>query len=291
MPSFHVVTDSSARFGHPRFLQQYPVTVVPYQVDLAGKRFREEEDLTPEEMLSLVKSQSTPPRLIAPSVEELSVLYANLSRSYDGIISIHSSRELSDSWQNARQAALQAGDSCAIAVIDSGTLCAGQGMLVRLAGQGVLDELDFESIVKKVRGAVDRIYCAYYVESLDYLHKNHMMSEAHAILGTMLKIKPFLSIEEGQFFITEKVRSRSQAIERMVEFLKEFEDLEDAMIVQNRVRITEQARALQDRLSVEFPGKHFPYTIYSAMLAVLLGADATGVVVLESEIEGLNDGF
>ncbi|MEO0594915.1 MAG: hypothetical protein AAF126_02270, partial [Chloroflexota bacterium] len=61
--------------------------------------------------------------------------------------------------------------------------------------------------------------------------------------------------------------------------------------VQNRAHITEQARQLQDKLAMEFPGRHFPYTMYGLVLAVLLGGDATGVMVLESEMESLSDGF
>jgi fatty acid-binding protein DegV len=107
----------------------------------------------------------------------------------------------------------------------------------------------------------------------------------------MLGVRPFLSIEDGEPVIIEKVKSRSQGIDRIIEFLGEFDTLDDAMIVQNRTQITEQTRSLQDRLSLEFPGRHFPYSIYCAALAVLLGGDVTGVVVLETEIESLSDAF
>jgi DegV family protein with EDD domain len=239
--------------------------------------------------MRVIKSQMTPPKLVAPTVTEYAELYARLSHVYDGIISIHTSREITQSWHNARRAAQQVQESIEIVVVDSRTICAGQGMLVRVAGQAANDELEFEVAVQKVRDAVDRVYSAYYVESLDYLQKHKLLSEPRSILGAMLNIKPFLSIEDGRLIITEKVRTRSQAIDRLVEFLIEFDALDDAMIVQNRTHITEQARSLQDRLSVEFPGRHFPYTMYGAALAVILGGDATGVVVLESELEGFED--
>jgi fatty acid kinase fatty acid binding subunit len=291
MTKIHVVSDSGARFSNPRLLQQYPVSILPYKLDIGSKHYREEIDLTAEEAMRLIKSQSKPPKLVAPSEEEYAELYSNLSRVYDVIISIHTSRELSKSWYNARRAAQRIGDSCEIAVIDSRTISAGQGMLVRVAGQAALDQLGAEEAIQKVRDAVDRVFSIYYVESLEYLHHNDIMSEARAILGTILNIKPIISVEDGQAIVTEKVRTRSQAIDRLVEFLTEFDDLDDAMIVQNRSHITEQARQLQDRLSMEFPGRHFPYTMYGIALAVILGGSATGVVVLESEIEGLDDGF
>lgn len=289
MSKLHITTDSGACFSNPRLLQQYPVTTIPYKVQIGTKQYREGVDISAEDVLKYIRSQSTPPKLIAPSVQEFADTFTTLSRVYDGIISIHTSREITESWYNAQRAAQQVSDSIAIAVVDSRTICAGQGMLVRVAGQAALDGAAFEDAVQEVRGAVERIYSAYYVESLEYLQNNQIMSQSHAILGGMLGVKPFVSLEDGAPIITEKVRTRSQAIDRMVEFLVEFETLDDAMIVQNRSHITEQARILQDRLSVEFPGRHFPYTLYGAALAVILGADATGVVVLEHEIEGLDD--
>lgn len=290
MTRLHIVTDSGARFANQRLLQQYPVTVVPYQLDIGGTYYKEDVDLSAEDAMHLIKAQNKPPTIIAPSEEEYAELYANLSRMYDGIISIHTSREISDSWSNARRAAQRVSGACPIITIDSKSVCAGQGMLVKLAGQAALDGLSFDDAVKKVRDAVDRIFSTFYVDTLDYLHVNDIMSESRAILGAMLKIKPIISMEEGQAIVTEKVRTRSQAIDRMIEFLTEFDDLDDAMIIQNRSHITEQARQLQDRLSLEFPGRHFPYTMYGMVLASLLGGEATGVMVLESELEGFEDG-
>lgn len=290
MTKIHVVTDSGARFANQRLLQQYPVTVVPYQLDIGGTLYKEDVDLSAEDAMHLIKAQSKPPRIIAPSEEDYAELYASLSRMYDGIISIHTSREITDSWANARRAAQRVSGECEVIAIDSKSICAGQGMLVRLAGQAALDGMSFDDAVQKVRDAVDRIFSTFYVDTLEYLHINGIMSESRMILGAMLKIKPIISMEEGQPIVTEKVRTRSQAIDRMIEFLVEFDDLDDAMIIQNRAHITEQARQLQDRLSIEFPGRHFPYTMYGMVLATLLGGEVTGVMVLESEMEGFDDG-
>lgn len=291
MTKIHIVTDSGARFANQRLLQQYPVTVIPYQIDIGGTLYKEGIDISDEDAMRLIKAQSKPPKLIAPSEEDYAEIYASLSRVYDGIISIHTSREITGSWDNARRAAQRMQDICDVVAIDSRSICAGQGMLVRLAGQAALDGVPYEEAVQKVRDAVDRLFSTFYVESLDNLYANNVMSQSRTILGAMLKIKPIISIEEGKPMVTEKVRTRSQAIDRMIEFLVEFDDLDDAMIVQNRSHITEQARQIQDRLSLEFPGRHFPYTMYGMALAVLLGADATGVMVLESEMEEFNDDY
>ena len=226
MSRLHIVTDSGARFANQRLLQQYPVSVVPYQLDIGGTYYKEDIDLSAEDAMHLIKAQNKAPTIIAPSEEDYAKLYASLSRVCDGIISIHTSREVNDSWSNARRAAQRISGACPIIAIDSKSICAGQGMLVKLAGQAALDGLSFDDAVKKVRDAVDRIFSTFYVDTLDYLHVNEIMSESRSILGAMLKIKPIISMEEGHAIVTEKVRTRSQAIDRMIEFLTEFDDLE-----------------------------------------------------------------
>ena len=91
--------------------------------------------------------------------------------------------------------------------------------------------------------------------------------------------------------LVEKVRTRMQAVDQLFEFVVEFSELEDIVILQPRSQLTEQARMLQDRLAVEFPGRYFPYSVYNPSLAALLGTDAVGVVVLENEFEMEPDEF
>lgn len=289
MPGICIVTDSGARFGNPRIIQQYPIRVLPYSIVVAGNSYKEDVDLKTDEALRLMKSQPSVLQLVAPSVEDFVQLYSRLSHHYDAIVSIHTSRELTQSWDHARRAALQVKESADVAVVDSQSICGGQGMLVRLAGQLIAEGKAFETIVKQVRGAVERIYAMYYVESLENLHRSGIMSASRSILGDMLGIKALVNIEDGRLVVTEKVRTRSQAIDRMVEFISEFDELDDALILQNRSTITEQARSLQDRLSQEFSSRHFPYVMYGASLGVFLGANVTGVVVLEQQAEEVDD--
>lgn len=285
MPNIYVVTDSSARFANSHYVQQHRVSVVPNKISIAGKDYREGIDLTPEEAIRLMANLSFAPKIVPATTTEYVEVYKRLARTADGIISIHASRELYSGWHNARAAARQLAGSCHIEVIDSHTICAAQAMLVRVAIDTIQSGAELDDVIKTVRGAIERIYSMYYVESIGYLLQNKVMSGSHTILGTLLGIKPFLTVEEGELRVVEKVRTRTQAVERLVEFVTEFEDVQDAVILQNKTHMTEQTRMLQDRLALEFPGRHFPYTVYGASMGVLIGADATGVVVLEGETE------
>jgi DegV family protein with EDD domain len=291
MQHVQIVTDSCAHFTNTHFVQQNPVTVVPNKITIAGKTYREGVDLSAEEAFRLMAQSPQAPVIESPTEAEFLDVYTRLARHSEAIVSIHASRDMFPGWQRARRAAQQIAGQCPIAVIDSQTLSAAQGMLVRVAARAIHEHDTLDDIVRAVRGAVERIYSVYYVENMNYLAQNKLMDESHAILGTMLGMKPLLTIEEGHLTPMEKVRTRVQAIELMIGFAVEFDLLEDAVIMQHKPFMSEQTRMLQERLAVDFPGRHFPYGMYGPSLAALIGTDATGLVVLETELEEEDDEF
>lgn len=291
MQNVHIVTDSCAHFANPHFIHQQPVTVVPNRITIGTKTFREGVDLSPEEAFRLLAHQAHPPVVQPPTEADFLEVYRRLARTANAIISVHASREIYPTWQNARRAAQQMVGTSKIVVIDSQTISAGLGMLVRVALTAAQEQETVDDIVRAIRGAVERTYSVYYVETMGYLLQNRIMPTSQSILGSMLGIKPFLTIEEGRLTPMEKVRTRVQAVERLVEFAVEFTEIDDAVILQHKPYMSEQTRMLQDRLAVEFPGRHFPYILYGPSLAAMIGLDATGLVVLESAVDRLDDDF
>ena len=291
MPRIHIVTDSGARFSNPRLVRHFPVTILPNVIEIAGKRYLEGIDIDTEQAFRLISEQAHPPIVEPPSENDYAALYARLSHFCDAVISIHPSRELSDSWRNGRLAAQQVSGDCEIVVVDSQSLCAGQGMLIRVAARAANEHETTEDVIQAVRQAVNRVYSVYCVEDVDFLRANGIMTPSHALLSTHLGIKPFVILEDGKIIIIEKVRMRAEVIERLVEFLIEFTELEDAVVLQNQKHITEETRIMQDRLALEFPGQHFPFTMYSATMASFLGPEATGVAVLEKAVDDYDYDF
>jgi DegV family protein with EDD domain len=288
MTDFHIVTDSCANLPDPTLLERFPITVVPNRIKIGDRVFREGVDLEPAEAIRLIASHPAPPIVIPPSEADFVHVYSQVSRTSDAILSIHASREMSRCWSNARQASQQLSGS-RIAVIDSQTLDMGQGLLVQAAAYLAARITDFEELIRQVRGKVESIYSIYYTETVDYLVYNQIMTESHGILGAMLNIKPCLTIENGKLIPIEKVRTRQQAIERLHEFIVEFDDLQDAVILQAVKGLTEQAQMLRERLSIDFPEREFPVFVYNASLAAMIGPDATGLVILEDIHEGNDD--
>ncbi|MBL8056799.1 MAG: DegV family protein [Anaerolineales bacterium] len=275
-----IVTDSSAYFSDPDFARRHDVRVLPLRLRL-GRQTVAEPDLTSEQLFEKLGPDGPAPVLEAPTPEEFAAVFEDLARVSDKIIAIHFSGKLSRVPQNARAGADFLLGRCQIQVVDSLSASIGLGGLVELAAEAAGRGEPIDEIVKAVRGQIPRLYGVFFTERMEYLAQARHVGRAHATLGELLNIRPCLALEEGDLVPMEKVRTRAQAIEKLVEFVVEFSAIERCAIVQPSARPTADTRALLEQLAVEFPGRRWPILPYGPSLAALLGPDAMGILIQE----------
>lgn len=280
-----LVTDSYACCGALATDAGGPAVLAPNVLTIGGRSFREGVDIGCEEGVRLLRDHPREVALRPPSAAEYAELYARLAQQASAIISIHASREISESWANARAGALQVGH-CPISVIDSRTLSAGQAMLVMAARRMIDQGYSADELVRALRSATEHIYSIFYVENTEPLLANRVLEPAHAILSAMIGVRPVLTVENGRLTAMEKVKTRAQAVERLVEFAVEFGNGVDGVLLQPKVHATELTRQLLERLADEIPGHRFQTTACSSSLAMLLGTDVTGIVIFDAEWDG-----
>ncbi len=284
-----IVTDSSAQFMDPSIVQRYNITVVPLKIQIGAQVYREGIDLDSDGFFRKMSEKNARPSLLAPDVDQFAEIYARLNRSTDRILSLHLSRSMHDTWQNAKAATQTLLGRCEIAVLDSQTTSVGLGLLVEAAAKMAEQTDSLDEVVRGVRAMISRIYAIFFVDSLDYLQHGGLVSESQAILGGMLGIKPFLTIEEGELITMEKVRTRPQAIDKLVEFVTEFSSVDYLVILQNTSHLTDQTRMLQERLALEFVDRPFPVVVYKPSLGTFIGPDAMGIIVFEGATEDVEE--
>lgn len=292
MGKVRIVTDSSAQFLDQSVVARYEITIVPLEIRLGLRTYREGVDLDAEGFFRRMEESDQVPTLLPPTLDRLAEAYTRLGRETDRILSLHLSRAIHSTWQQARDASKTVLGRTEIVVLDSQTASVGLAFLAEEAARMAEETDSIGDIVRHIRSVIPRIYSLFYVESMEYPRRFGLVSESQAILGTMLGVKPFLTIEEGELSAIEKVRTRSQALDKLVEFVSEFSDVERLVILQSTPYTTEQTRTLQDRLTAEVPTpgiRTFPVTMYNPSLACLLGPDAMGIVILEGEQEDPDD--
>ncbi|WP_238649821.1 DegV family protein [Paenibacillus piscarius] len=218
-----IVTDSTSDIP-PALAEQYGIEVVPLTLMFGEEAFRDNVDLTPEQFYERLPRSPQLPTTSQPSPVEYMNVYRRIQEQYPGspILSFHISSGLSGTYQSAVLAkSMLEEDGEAITVVDSLSASYGFGFMVveaaRLAQQGQEPAAILEQ-VERLRQS-RKLY--FLVDTLEYLQKGGRIGKASAILGTLLNIKPILSIDaEGIIYAVEKVRGRKKAVARMIELFK-----------------------------------------------------------------------
>lgn len=281
MAPVRVVTDGDA-YLPAAWTRDMDITVVPLTVQVGDEVYRDRDGSRNETLLDQMARERVRPMVVGPTVEELEEVYARLSRTTDSILSIHSSAPLSPIVENARQAAMSFLGRCDIMVMDSQCTSFGLGILVREAARMARAGYSLGQIVRQIRGMIPHIYVVMFTDSLDYLQRSGRISRSQCILGTMLGIRPFLTMEEGEIIPMEKVRSREKGLDKLVEFAGEFLRVQEMTILQPVSYPTNETAVLQERLGAMFPKvAPLPILVYGPVLASHVGPDGLGLIVYE----------
>ena len=280
MRKVKIVTDSTA-YLEVSMVKRLGITVIPLTVRLDDETFQEGVDITAEEFFQKLARSSAMPMALPPSVGDFLAVYTELSKTTDQIMSIHLSSKLSETCDRAAVAAQAFLGRCEIAVVDSLTTSLGLGILATAAAQAAAQGQSLEEIEFLIRGMIPRIYIAFLAGTLKYLERDGRIGQAQALLGAMLNIKPFLTIEDGEIIPLEKVRDSEGAVDKLFEFVGEFSQIEHMAIIQSTPDPIEETKMLIERLEVIFPKVKPPILVYGPVLACHVGPDGLGVVVYE----------
>ncbi len=275
-----IVTDSAAAID-PSTARRLDITVVPLIIRIDGQDYRDGVEVGAEELLLKMRRERARPQIVGPTAADFNEVYSQLTRETDEIISLHSSANLSGARREAQAASGAFLGRCDIVVMDAETLSLGLDLLVQEAAELARSAVPLSDIVRHIRGMLRHVYIVLVTETLDYLEHSGRISPTQAILGTMLGIKPFLALEEGEIIPMEKVREQDRATDKLIEFASEFASIERIAILQSTPYATDETGALRDRLKVIAPGHEYPILLYGPLLASHIGPDATGLVVYE----------
>lgn len=277
----HIVTDSATAFPNPELLERPDITVIPLTIHIGTHSFLDENGDTLARIRPLLGGRETLPVIASPSVEAFLSTFRSIAARTPNILCLLSSSKLCRAVRNARTAAEAFTGRLNIIVVDSLTTSAGVGFLIgetlRIADRGA----SLEEAVRQLRNLVPRMYAVFFIEDLAYLQHTGRVSRAQVMLGEMLGIKPFLSLEEGGLVPLEKVQTQEQAVEKLVEFVGEFTHLHRLAVVYNAAEGQEHGRLLCQRVREVFPGCPVSVLPLGASVASIFGPRTSGLVVFD----------
>ncbi|MGH7685644.1 MAG: DegV family protein [Candidatus Dormibacteria bacterium] len=216
----HLVTDSTSDLTREQ-AAALGVSVVPLTVRFGDEEFLDGVDLDSDAFYAKLQTSSVNPVTSQPTPEQFRSVYASLLESPDdSVVSLHISSKLSGTLQSAH-VAQQEVDPGRIHLVDTETVSAGLRFVVEAAAQDVASGADAGAVVRRAEERRAGVTIFVLLDTLTYLHRGGRIGRAQALLGSVLGVKPLLTVRDGEVAPQARVRSRRQGVEMITELLQE----------------------------------------------------------------------
>jgi DegV family protein with EDD domain len=276
-----IVTDSTADIL-PELRERYGIITVPLTVQFGMDIYRDGIDLTPEEFFA--RQEAGPfPTTAQPPVGVFEEAYRQLQgEGASGVCAIIFSAKLSGTYNSAALAAKNLEGEFPVEVIDTLSASMGVGYLALEAARMAEKGASLDAISARVRELMPEVEVLFVVETLKWLERGGRINKAKSLLGSVLSIKPLLRLHEGQLEPFQQPRTRSKAIEAMIEWIKGFPDPAGVTVFHDGTAATRaEVEGIADRLAAWIPRERITITHYSSIYAVHIGPRATGAIILK----------
>ncbi len=275
-----IVTDSLSDIT-PDFAKELGITTVPVYVRFGEEVFRDRIEMNTEQFYYRLVHDAAFPTTTQPSPGDFFDVFNKLAKKTDEVLVITLSSKLSGTYQSALQAKNMMEDRCRIEIIDSLQVIMGLGLIVIGAVEkarqgGTLDEL-----ADWVRWAMTRMHSAMFFDTLKYLAKGGRIGRAQSFLGSMLSVKPILTLKDGEVSPLTRVRSRAAGKDYLYNFVAGFPRIERLAV--EHATTPGEASELIERLGAIYPKDKIYQSTVSPVIGTYVGPHVLSVSLLEAE--------
>jgi DegV family protein with EDD domain len=275
-----ILVDSTADIPRDR-AQSLGIEVVPLTVLFGDESFRDGVDLDGPAFYRKLATSSVMPTTSTPPPALFEQSYRRLiDQGASSILSLHLSSKLSATFQVARSAAdaVSQATRVPIELVDSGTVSAGFGLPAEIVAREARAGKALAELKAHAESLCGRSHLYAVLDTLDNLLRGGRISRARAIAGTLLNVKPLLTVRDGEVVQLENVRTRAKAFERIAQLVADLGPLEALSIVQADETV---GRQLEDVVRRVWTGP-IETSILGPVVGTHAGPGAAGVIAITS---------
>lgn len=274
-----IVTDSTSYIDEEA-RKKYNIVMIPLTVIFGSESYREEIDITPLEFYEKMRGIEQLPTTSQPPVGEFVQLYEELGETYEDIIVITLSSEISGTYQAARTAADMV-EHVNVHVFDSEISSAPQAYYVLEAAKMAEADESAEKIMERLNEMKENGFAAFFmVEDLTNLRLGGRLTGAQAFFGSLLQIKPVLKFADKIIQPYEKIRTRRRAITRLIELFDEDATKANGKQIHASVlhaNCLEDAHSIKEQLEQKHENAVIDIGYFGPVLGTHLGEKAVGL--------------
>jgi DegV family protein with EDD domain len=214
-----IVTDSTCDLP-PEVFRQHDITVKPLSIHFGTETFLDGVTISKDEFFQRLRTAPRLPTTSQPSAGDFCETFRPLVEAGHEVMGVFISSELSGTCASAH-AACGLLPEAPVTVFDSHSTSAGLGWMVLEAARMAEAGASGAAIRERLEDMSAKMRVYFVVDTLEYLQKGGRIGGAKALLGTMLRIKPLLMLQEGRVEALEQVRTRRKALQRMIELISD----------------------------------------------------------------------
>ena len=235
MSGISIITDSTADLSR-ELIARYQVTVVPLAVVFGQDAYKDGVDVDTRRLFELVEQNRQLPKTSSPSPEVFRSVFEEAVADGSQALYIGISSQFSASAQNAMLAA-GAFPEGQVRVFDSANLSTGIAHLVLYACDLVSQGRQMDEILAALEAARPKVRTSFKMDRLDYMHMGGRCTGVQALLSSVLKIRPVISVVDGGMIVAGKVRgSNKKSLDWMMDRFEE--DVRQGLVKDDRVFLT-----------------------------------------------------
>ena len=261
-----IITDSTADIPLD-IAKELNIVVIPQYLIFGAKSYKDRIDITEDEFYDKLVHGKVQPTTSQPTPQDFINLYNDIGKDADGILSIHIGTKLSGTVNSAHQAKKAVKLDCPIEVIDSHLVAMALGMVVIEAARMAKAGKNLKEITSAAKHMCSRVRLLALFDTLEYLSRGGRIGKAKSLVGSLLNVKPLLTLKDGEFVPVSQARNKTKGKEKLIEFLKTLKDVEDLCVIYSSN--AEEARELAESIT-DFPRER----IMLARLGPVVGAHA-----------------
>lgn len=261
------------------------IEIVPLKINIDDKSYREGIDITTEEFYEKLKASDVLPTTSQPSPEEYLTLFKDAKETGDDVIVITLASKFSGTYQSANLAKDMV-EYPNIYIIDSEQATLGEMVLVRYAVNLREQGKTAEEIVKIITEEKKKVILIALIDTLDYLQKGGRLSKSVAIAGSLLNIKPVITVKDGEIAVIGKARGVKSGIKNLLSSIDVYEEFNpDAPVIFGYTGVAkdhlEQAEAIKEHIVEKYNLENLNTYPIGSVIGTHAGPGAYGFAFLQ----------
>lgn len=214
MKNIKIICDTMSDL-QPGIAEKYDIDILPANIIFNEKEYKAGIDLTTEEFYKMLRSSKEIPKTSQIPILTFMDTFTKYIDEGKTIIYLAGSSAASGIYQTANLVKNQIEGP--LYIFDTYSLSVGSGMLVEEAAKMAMDGKSVDEIINRLDEMKANSHVYFSVDSLEYLYKGGRISSTKAAVGTLLNIKPILTIEDGLVKQKSQVRGSKKLIPSLIQ--------------------------------------------------------------------------